>query len=245
MLFKFLNQLMPKQRKSILYFVTFWVLLFSCSKRIDAQTEMPFYGSSFAVLQDTFKTDTLGVYFHYVHDSFNIVFVSHFEAGSLKPRIYKLYDFKERLRVWGEISTILVNGSDFVKDGKWMEFYPDGILKSVGFYSQDEPVAYWEYYYPNGVKRLVYNFGEIEYDESVYIIPIGPYEEFYANGQAKVIGKFKAMLDDVEEEIVDPYSQQTELMEHRRPIPIKAGVWYFYDYLGNEVKKEFFDPSKR
>ncbi len=210
-----------------------------------AQTETPFYGSSFEVLKDTIKIDNEGVYFHYVHDTFNVVYISNFKAGDLKPRIYKLYDHKGKLRVWGEISTILINGTDFIKDGKWMEFYADGILRSIGYYAQDEPIAYWEYFHPNGRKRLCYNYAALEYNEAVYIIPLGPYEEFYTSGQPKVIGKFKAVLERVSKEVVDPVYQITEMVERTQPVPKKAGVWYFYDIMGELVKKEYFDPRAK
>lgn len=208
-----------------------------------AQTEMPFYGSSFSVLKDTLHKDDKGVYFYYLHDTFNTVFISDLKAGDRAPRTYKLYDAQKRLRVWGEVSTILNNGSDLIRHGRWMEFYPDGILRSIGYYNMDEPVDYWQFFHPNGVKKMCCNYSELTYQDHKYTIPIGPYEEFYVNGQVKMIGKFKAVLEEVSREVTDPVLQTKETVEFTRPIPRKAGVWYFYGPTGELIKKQLFDPT--
>lgn len=219
------------------------LLLAGRSNDIFAQTEMPFYGSSFSVLKDTLYKDDKGVYFHYLHDTFNMVFISDLKAGERGPRTYKLYDAQKQLRVWGEISTILNDRTDLIRHGKWMEFYPDGALRSIGYYNMDEAVDYWQFFHPNGVKRMCCNYTELAYQGQKYTIPLGPYEEFYANGQVKMIGKFKAVLEEVSEVVTDPVLQTEETVELLRPVPKRAGVWYFYDPMGQLIKKELFDPT--
>jgi len=44
------------------------------------------------------------------------------------------------------------------KEGNWKEYYPDGELKAIGSYSNDEKQNEWKYYYPGGQLEQIGKF---------------------------------------------------------------------------------------
>lgn len=228
--------------KLTIFFFLFW-LLSGVLSIAWGQTETPFYGSSLAVLKDTLMQDSAGVYYHYRHDSFNTVFLSHFRPGQKEPIIYRLYDARGRMRVWGELSPVFLKGADLVKHGKWVEFHPNGLVRSLGFYVDDEPVDYWEFFHANGLREKAYNLRQLEYDSRQYIMPLGPYEEYFSNGQLHMAGRFVAVLKPMKERVYVPESDKFVERVVERPVPRKAGKWIFFDRTGVTTEERVYDPN--
>lgn len=203
-----------------------------CFLNGNAQTEMPFRGADTDLLTDTLKTDKQGTYYLWrEQDSLWTVFLS-FDA----PYIYRLLDMKEHILVQGELGADLDGGHLLVKNGQWSEFYKDGSIKSTGYYEANRAIGYWEYYYPNGAKRKAFQYSKVEWEGIEHLLLLGAYEEFYNNGQVKIIGKYTYRIDTVEVSgtTSSPGTPEFEYL----PVAKKAGIWYYYQANGELFKEE-------
>ncbi|RYD96947.1 MAG: hypothetical protein EOP54_12290, partial [Sphingobacteriales bacterium] len=192
----------------------------------------PFRGADTDLLTDTLKTDKDGTYYLWrERDSLWTVFLS-FDH----PSRYRLLDMKEQVLVEGTLGEGLDGGHLLVKNGQWSEYYKNGTIKSTGYYAANQPLGYWEYYYPNGVKRKTYQYAKVEWDGREYPLMLGAYEEFYNNGQVKIIGKYTYRIDTVEAEGVVSSGSEPEI--EYVPVTKKAGTWYYYRANGEIFKEE-------
>ncbi|GEM_PF-1600008 len=205
---------------------------FLCFHSGKAQNEMPFRGADTDLLTDTLKTDKNGTYYLWrEQDSLWMVFLS-FEP----PYSYRLLDMKEHVLVAGELSEQLEGGHLLVKNGRWSEYYKDGSIMSTGYYEANQPLGYWEYYHPNGVKKRTYQFSKVEWEGRDYLLMLGAYEEFYNNGQVKIIGKYTYRIDTVAQEGVVDANGAPEFAYI--PVAKKVGTWYYYRANGEIFKEE-------
>lgn len=197
----------------------------------NAQTEMPFRGADTELLTDTLKTDQQGTYYLWrEQDSLWMVFLS-FDA----PYIYRLLDMKEHVLVEGELGEQPEGGQLLVKHGRWSEFYKDGSIRSTGYYEANQPLGYWEYYYPNGAKRKSFQYSKVAWEGFEYLLMLGAYEEFYNNGQVKIIGKYTYRIDTVEAGN-SPVAGAAEVTYV--PVSKRAGTWYYFQANGELFKEE-------
>jgi MORN repeat variant. len=97
----------------------------------------------------------------------------------------------------GELGEQLESGHLLVRNGLWSEYYKDGSIKSRGYYEANQPLGYWEYYHPNGAKKKTFQYAKVPWDGMEYWLLLGAYEEFYNNGQIKIIGKYTYRIDTV------------------------------------------------
>lgn len=197
-----------------------------------AQTEMPFRGADTDLLTDTLKTDQNGTYYLWrEQDSLWMVFIS-FNP----PYNYRLLDMKEHVLVQGELGEQLESGHLLVKNGLWTEFYKDGNIKSKGYYEANQPLGYWEYYHPNGAKKKTFQYAKVPWDGMAYWLLLGAYEEFYNNGQLKIMGKYTYRIDTVAVEGVMSPGGEPEYQYV--PVAQRAGIWYYYRANGEMFKEE-------
>lgn len=203
-----------------------------------AQIDMPFYGGSTLVLKDEILSDSSGTYYLYDHDTFNVVFLSRFDPNDPNPRIYKLFDSNYRLRVKGQIAKVLKEGTDFIKEGTWIEFYPNGNQKILGFYEQDIAVDFWQHYFDNGYLKMSYNFRRKLLNGMVYTLLEGPYEYYYENGQVKILGYYtiypKEIIRQKSNQATGEKSAVTETILDTK----KSGLWRYYKPNGEEAGTE-------
>ena len=213
-----------------LYVLLLIIILFSL--RGTAQTEMPFRGAETGLLTDTLKTDREGTYYLWrENDSLWTVFLS-FD----KPYTYRLLDMKEHVLVEGELGEELEGGHLLGKNGRWSEFYKNGSIKSVGYYEANQTLGYWEYYHPNGAKRKTFQYSKVEWEGMEYLLLLGAYEEFYNNGQIKILGKYTYRIDTVE--VAGTVTASGEPEVELIPVSKRAGIWYYYQANGELFKEE-------
>jgi antitoxin component YwqK of YwqJK toxin-antitoxin module len=193
-----------------------------------AQIDMPFFGGATLVLNDVILSDSTGTYYLYDNDTFNVIFISKFDPNDPMPRTYKLYDNNYSLRVKGQVDKKLRNGSDFIKNGIWEEFYPNGNPKIVGFYKDDIAVDYWQHFYDNGYPKITYNFRRKLLNGETYTLLEGPYEYFYPNGQVKILGYYSIFSKIIEKEEFDPERGEMRLVAYPILDSKKSGIWRYY-----------------
>lgn len=197
-----------------------------------AQTEMPFRGADTDLLIDTLKTDKNGTYYLWrEQDSLWMVFLSF-----ASPYNYRLLDMKEHVLVEGTLGERLENGHLLVKEGRWTEYYKEGGIKSTGYYEANQPLGYWEYYYPNGIKKRAYQYSKIAWNDQDYLLMLGAYEEFYNNGQIKLIGKYTSGIDTI---AINGTEDANGVPEFKYvPVAKRTGTWYYYQANGALFKEE-------
>lgn len=205
---------------------------FLCFISGKAQIEMPFRGADTDLLTDTLKTDEQGTYYLWrEQDSLWMVFL-----GFKPPYNYRLLDMKAQVLVAGELAGQLDGGHLLVRNGHWSEYYKDGSTKSTGYYEANQPAGYWEYYYPNGTKQKAFQYAKVPWEGMEYPLILGAYEEFYANGQIKILGKYTYQIDTIE---VEGGSNPGGEPAYRHvPVAQRTGTWYYYRANGDLFKEE-------
>ena len=156
------------------------------------------------------------------------------------PMVYRLYDKENVVLVEG---TLVADGDKYLHQGKWTEYYGKGKVKASGCYVRDRPIGRWLKYYPSGKLMSSYSYAPIENNGSPYYCMAGSYEEYYENGQLKVSGFYKAVIDENSKDTViiqDPMTGNDvkKIIKGSRPRPEKFGTWEYYDEKGELTKKE-------
>jgi len=171
----------------------------------------------------------------------------YFASGSFGERIvfineelkYRLYDKDNRLLVEGTVSN---DGDKYLREGHWVEYYPSGKVKNSGQYHRNNPVGTWQKFYPNGNLMRTCSYALIEGSSTFYCMT-GTYEEYFDNGQLKVKGLYKAVVNDHAKDsmwVQDPETgkQVMKVVTTYKARPEKFGTWEYYNEKGELVKNE-------
>lgn len=196
-----------------------------------SQVETPFSFKSEEDNKVVKETDS-GKYYAASGDAQKTVFIN-------DDLVYKLFDKDNKLLVEGTVSN---DGDKFLHEGKWAEYYSNGKVKKTGYYHKDNPVGTWQKYYPNGHLMTVYSYTLLEEGASYYCMS-GTYLEYFENGQLKLSGLYKAVIDDRGKDTVyveDPETgkKTRKVISSKTPKPEKFGIWEYYDEKGEMIKKE-------
>jgi antitoxin component YwqK of YwqJK toxin-antitoxin module len=196
-----------------------------------SQIETPFCFKSEDDNKVVKETDS-GKYYAATNDPEKTVFIN-------DDLVYKLYDKDNKLLVEGPLSN---DGEKYLHEGKWTEYYTNGKVKKTGYYHRDNPVGTWQKYYPNGRLMNSYSFTMLEEGESYYCMT-GTYQEFFDNGQLKLSGLYKAVIDDRGKDTVyvedpDTGKKTMKIMSSKRPRSERFGIWEYYNEKGELIKKE-------
>lgn len=156
------------------------------------------------------------------------------------PMVYRLYDKDNVLLVEG---TLIEDGDKYLHQGKWTEYYGKGKVKATGYYLRDRPMGSWRKYFPDGKLMSSYSYAPIENNGMPYYCMAGSYQEYYENGQIKVSGFYKAVIDENSKDTVTVQDPMTgndakKIIKGTRPRPEKYGTWEYYDEKGALTKKE-------
>lgn len=198
-----------------------------------AQVEMPLNFTSEDDNKIVKETDS-GKYYAASKDAEMTVYIGE------DPMVYRLYDKDNVLLVEG---TLIADGDKYLHQGKWTEYYGKGKVKACGYYLRDRPMGNWRKYYPDGKLMSSYGYAPIENNGTPYYCMAGSYQEYYENGQLKVNGFYKAVIDENSKDTVivqDPMTGNDvkKIIKGTRPRPEKYGTWEYYDEKGAVTKKE-------
>ncbi len=141
--------------------------------------------------------------------------------------LYKVIDTNGRTKIEGEL-TQGVGGGRYVRNGKWTEFWGNGIPQSVTYYCMGQQTGPVLTYYINGVLQSRYTY-TAAYTDTTYILKAGLYQEFYENGEKKEEGFYEVKLDKAGK-------AKVALM----PTSEKTGKWMYYDAHGKKEKEEIY-----
>jgi len=99
---------------------------------------------------------------------------------------------------------------DSLKQGKWVDFYPNGILKSEGYYSAGIKNGYFKEYSQDGnlVSVSKYVNGELQKDASE-LTKLDIKTDYYNTGQIKKIGSYK---NNIPEGVSRDYSKDGKIV---------------------------------
>jgi len=199
-----------------------------------AQVETPF---SFTSADDNrlIKEEDSGSYYVATGDTTNMVFLT--DDGS----IYRLFNKDTTLLCEGSFST---EGDKYLHEGKWTEYYTNGKIKSTGYYQKNNPVGLWQTFYSNGHLKRTCTYTLIE-NQGTYYCMTGLYQDYFDNGQVRISGLYKAIIDGNSKDTIyteDPVTGKNipKIDIGHRPWPKKFGTWEYYDEQGALVKKENF-----
>lgn len=133
--------------------------------------------------------------------------------------------------------------NNFVRHGKWTEYYATGKIKASGYYYLNRPYGHWQFFNEKGslaaeseVLVLVADDGNTAYCKA------GTERTYYDNGKLKEERFYKAEPYMSEEKVLieDP---ETEKKVWRK-VPVKSfrprpfGTWIYYNPDGTEEKRE-------
>jgi len=208
------------------------ILLATCKSGF-AQVETPLNFTSEDENKVVKETDC-GKYYTASKDADLTVFVGE------DPMMYRLFDKDDVLLVEG---TLVAEGDKYLHQGKWTEYYGKGKVKVSGYYVRDRPMGNWRKYYPSGKLMSSYTYAPIENGCTPYYCMAGSYQEYYENGQLKVNGFYKAVIDESSRDTVmvqDPMTgnDTKKIVKGTRPRAEKYGPWEYYSESGELTKKE-------
>lgn len=219
------------ERSIMKAFTTITTFLIFLSSAIWAQVETPLHFTSEDDNKVIKETDS-GKYYAASGSSEMTVFIN-------EDMKYRLFDKDNKLVMEGTISN---DGDKYLKEGKWVEYYSSGKVKSTGSYHNNNPVGTWQKYYANGNPMSICSYTMIEGSNTFYCMS-GTYEEFFENGQLKIKGLYKATIVDKSKDTVwiqDPETgkQVQRMVVVSKAKPEKFGTWEYYNEKGELVKNE-------
>ncbi len=118
-------------------------------------------------------------------------------------------------------------------NGKYIEYYEGGTIKTNGIYHHYYRIGEWKYYYPNGDiwKVITYNkYGQKR----------GMYEEYYEEEQLKIKGKWEVQKYTTKRRGYDPITYKEKVETYEKEEEVKIGEWIYYLETGEVEKKEFY-----
>jgi|GEM_PF-6104301 len=156
--------------------------------------------------------------------------------------LYRVIDTNGRTKVEGEL-TQGADGSRYVRNGKWTEFWGNGIPQSVTYYCLGEQTGPVITYYINGVMSSRYTLATVTTNTN-YVLKTGLYQEFYENGEKKEEGFYHIYIDSNTTKMVtvmDPTTSKAKTITGRTiPVSEKTGKWFYYDAHGKRERTETY-----
>jgi antitoxin component YwqK of YwqJK toxin-antitoxin module len=198
-----------------------------------AQTEITFPYTSEDDNRLISETDS-GKYYVADGDTTNIVFIN---------------DDGTSCRVMNSNHKVLCEGGlnnsqdQYLQDGKWTEYYPDGKIKTTGYYYLGKPMGTWVHYYSSGKPKSEYSYAIISENGSNNACLNGVYKEYYKSGKLKVQGFYKVDIDGTMNDTImvkDPVTMTNKMViqKVRAVQPEKIGKWEEYAENGATPQKE-------
>lgn len=126
---------------------------------------------------------------------------------------------------------------------KWSEYFETGIVKTTGYYYEDQPIGLWQFFYPNGQLQESYSISLIEAEPSSSYCRTGSYQSYYPNGILKVNGYYRASVDSTTEERTNYMNGNSYMVQTRKPIAKQFGIWTYYNELGQIERQEEFEED--
>lgn len=151
----------------------------------------------------------------------------------LKGSSCKIFDRKNHLIEVGEVYQLKRNG-------RWVDYFLNGSIKTVGTFNAGIPVSQWQFYFPNGQLEEEYciTYVTLKGVQPGYCIS-GPYGLYFQSGQRRVSGFFNATTG---------FEVAGRRMGATPPeiLPKQVGKWLIYDSKGNIIDAQDFDviPEK-
>lgn len=194
-------------------------------------TNLPYKGKSII------KTDNLGSYYKSEEDPEKEVFLS----NSLD--YYKVISLRtHKTVIEGQIAQPWPNSIE--KTGKWIDYYPNGSIQRVYYYSRGQLSGPVDSFYSNGKIASKYAYVPIADAEGwLQFQRAGLYQEFYSNGKIKVEGYYGTVIHIGADTtlVSDPNtgSQHFDI----KPCIVKTTSdkiknWLYYDKNGKLIKNE-------
>lgn len=156
----------------------------------------------------------------------------------------KIFDEKYSTLVEGQISHRVCSQLVF-KSGKWKSYYPDGQIKTEGYYERNQAIGLWRLYHPNGNLQKIYNLALIISDSMSAICMTGTYEEYYEDGHLKVSGLYFVVNDTTTVPQYDPETSGVKPMIVNMPVSKKTSKWLYYFPNGELDRKEDWEGILR
>lgn len=144
-----------------------------------------------------------------------------------------------------------------IREGEWIEYYPDGQQKAAGEYNSGKRVGAWKFYYPDGTLEQEGNYDDdgLLTGQWKWYYPSGALhrEEFYLNGLADgfsveyaEIGVIVAAGDYIEgkEEGLWKYELDNARVEGSYRNGLRSGLWTSY-YPDGQIRftGEYIDDN--
>ena len=112
-----------------------------------------------------------------------------------------------------------------LKQGEWKKYHENGMLRYVGTFKDDKPIAVFKYYYDTGKLQVKMTY----YDQEAYT---GVY---YETGELKATGRYVSQKKDSTWTYydLDGHKRATEFYDEG----VKEKIWYMY-YPNGKVAEE-------
>jgi len=227
---------MKRKLLGLLIFTSATIFAFGQDIPEVAKAEIPYYNN---YISSTYKKDSTGYWAVPTGDTTKIVFMG---KGRSDYKVYNRYT--KQLVIDGELGE--TQPVDYIRrSGKWLEYYDNGNLKTEGYFLWESPFGNWKFYYENGKLKESYIIGRIETDSSSNYCMIGPFQQFYENGQIKVDGFFKAKVDSGYVDVDDVDTGTTFSVMIKLPVSQKYAFWHYYKENGELEKTEDYFFEKK
>lgn len=152
-------------------------------------------------------------------------------------------------KLTGADGTLLEEGDtdegddNFVRHGKWTEYYPGGKVKASGSYFANKPYGLWQLFNEEGKLKEQFSILVINAeDNTVAYCRAGSEIVYYDNGNVKEERFYRAEPFDGEERVkVDDIETGKSVwkkvkVKSYRPKPF--GTWIYYNQEGKEERRE-------
>lgn len=179
------------------------------------------------------ETDS-GKYYVADGDTTNIVFIN--DDGTS----CRVMNGEHHIICMGDLSG---SQDQYLQEGKWVEYYPDGKIKSTGYYYQGKPMGLWQHYYSNGRLKSEYSYAVVSENENNSSCLNGVYKEYYKSGALKTLGFYKANMDGTTNDTIivkDPMTGDNKMVVQKTKVAHaeKIGSWVSYPENGTAAPKE-------
>jgi antitoxin component YwqK of YwqJK toxin-antitoxin module len=116
------------------------------------------------------------------------------------------------------------------KEGNWKEYYPNGELKAIGFYQNDEKLGEWKYYYPDGQLEQIGKFTDGQ--------PDSVWNWYYQSGN---LLREEHFFNGLPDGLLTEYSEDGKIITQGDYIEgKKEGIW-IYSVGDNRDEIEYAD----
>lgn len=133
--------------------------------------------------------------------------------------------------------------NNFVRHGKWTEYYTSGKIKATGNYFQNKPYGHWQFFNTNGKLNSEFDILVVTTgDGTNAYCKAGTEVLYYDNGKIKEERFFKAEPFEGDEKIKveDPVTNEQvwSVIKIKTFRPKPFGTWVSYNQDGTVEKKE-------